>query len=413
MVETALILGNYRPSYILARTLTSRGYSVICGMDGYDRGAEVSRYVSAIWDHPKYVAGSNAFQQSLDAFCRHNPSVKLLFPVTEDFVKAFADEKLSVPHGVRLGSMAHETVRHCLDKPRLLTLARELDIPVAPFAVTSNLKDLKQSAAGIGFPIVARPLSSTVRLNGKKAVICQSLDTLIDSYATWQADNQELLLQRFVTGKRDNIYFAAHQGTVFRYLHAKIERTDQPDGSGLALEGVTIDPCPVLEGYVQKLIKALNYSGIGCVQFLVDEARGQNFLLEINPRIAGNHALPEFAGLDLGGCLTDLALSKNRAAELSYGRANVRYTWLAGECESIRARWRAGHMRFSEMLKALVGATSAWLRSDLDMAIGRNDWKPGVVTLCDSLPIIGRFTRRRFQRGLVQTLLLRKDRLRS
>lgn len=406
MRERALILGNYRPSYILARALFRRGYDVICGLDGYDRGTEVSKYVDTVWNHPSYSASSDEFQLALNEFCAKDTAVKLVFPVAENFVRAFAEGHLTLPSDVNLGSMANDTINVCLNKPLLLEKAARLDIPVAPFAITEGRDALLEHADRLKFPLVVRPSDSTKRLAGKKAITCGSRVELETQYDEWE--DHGLLLQEHVSGTRDNIYFSACNGEIQNYLHAKIERTDQPDGSGLALEGITIDPCPILQGYTEKLIKTIDYTGIGCVQFLVDDVEDKRYLLELNPRLAGNHALPEYAGLALSDELIDLALGQLRKKPLTLGDASIRYTWFAGEIESLRLRWRTGGLEFRRFIPALLKSVSAVLRSDLDISLNRDDWKPGFFSLCDTIPGIGTFTRARFKHGIVQKLLIRK-----
>lgn len=408
VLETALILGNYRPSFVLAKSLSNRGYKVVCGLRGYDRGGEVSRYVDAIWDDTRFEDKPDELQSALTDLIANNPDIKLVFPATESYVRAFAESRLTLPKGVKLGSMPAEVINRCFDKCKLLSLADGLGVPIAAFAVTSSAVELEQEASRVGFPLVVRPLDSTVTLDGKKAATCNTLEDLLASYRHWQRDNPSLLIQRHVSGKRDNIYFAAHEGDVHRYLHARIERTDRADGSGLALEGVTVPPCPKLKSFTEKLIKKLNYSGIGCAQYLVDAETGEQNFLEINPRLAGNHALPEACGLDLGGWLTELALKMPHDLAFRTGSEGVRYTWLAGELAGIRRSVNEETTGKWEALKAGLVAIMAAVRSDLDMGFPSGNLKPGLITLCDSLPLIGRGTRLRFDRDFAGCLLINK-----
>lgn len=410
-MKTALILGNYRPSFILARSLAQRGYKVVCSLRGYDRGAEVSRYVHAIWDDMGLTDYSDKFQVALDDFLSNHPDIQLVFPVTEEFVRAFAERRLTLPENVMLGSMPDEIVNQCFDKSGLLKFADELGVPVAPFAVTQSAEELRQEATRIGFPLVVRPLDSTIELAGKKAVTCTSLEHLLSLYDTWLEDNPGLLIQRYVSGKRDNIYFAAHEGVIYRYLHAKIERTNQPDGSGLALEGVTVTPCTHLRDYTERLIKALDYSGIGCAQYLVDSKTGEQNFLEINPRLAGNHALPEACGLNLGDWLIDQTIYGLPDKSQRHGQQGVRYTWLAGELAAIKRAHNLKKLDKWSAVKASLHAVKVTINSDMDMGLMRGDIMPGLITLCDSFPVLGRVTRRRLEKGLIRRLLINKVQL--
>lgn len=410
-MKSALILGNYRPSFVFAKTLSQNGYRVVCGLDGYDRGAEVSRFVDALWDHASFEADPAEFQKDLTAFLARRKNIELVCPLAENFVRAFAQGQLTLPEGTTLISITSDIVNQCLDKPGLLTLAKDLDIPVAPFALTNSCAQVKEQAAKIGFPLVVRPLASTTRLSGKKAVTVNTMDALKTGYDIWRTDNPDLLIQRHVSGKRDNIYFAAFKGRITRYLHAKIVRTDQPDGSGLAVEGETIAPSRTIEAHTRKLVSALNYSGIGCAQYLVDPATNQITFLELNPRIAGNHALPELCGLELGDYLLKTATGKPTDQTLRYGREGLRYSWLAGELDSIKQRQQDKSLKSPDALIAAFHAIKTAIAANADMGFSLSDIKPGIITLCDSLPLIGRLTRKRFKAGIMQKIILHKERL--
>ncbi|MBO9427006.1 hypothetical protein J7444_19885 [Labrenzia sp. R4_1] len=371
----------------------------------------MSKYVHAVWDHPPLSSGADVFQEAMDALCAKDLTIELVIPVAESFVRAFAESRLKPPGAIKLASMASDTITFCLNKPLLLSKAAELDIPIAPFVVTSNHQDLLRQASKLNFPLVIRPMDSTKRLGGKKALTCRTVGDLKEQQEVLK--DKSLLTQEYVSGKRDNIYFSAHHGELQSYLHAKIERTDQPDGSGLALEGVTVEPCPILKSYVVKLLRGIGYHGIGCVQFLVDEREDRRYLLELNPRLAGNHALAEHAGLTLSEDILDLAHGRLANRPLSVGQAGIRYTWLAGELESLRLAWRAGDFGALQFLRAVGKAIRAYRQADFDVSINRDDWKPGLYSLCDSLPLIGTISRARLENGFVQKILVRKIRLQA
>lgn len=413
-MRSVLILGNYRPSYILARTFHKRGFRVICDMEGYELGAEMSRYVHALWPHEPYARDPNGFQAVLAHFLNQNPDIEWVCPVTEPLIKAFAQERLSLPASCKLLSVAGDLVQLCLDKNRILSLAKSLEMPLAPFAVISGSEELIAKATEIGFPLVVRPQSSSHRLGGQKAVTIDNLQALQVGFETWKSETSDLLIQRHAMGKRDNIYFAASNGAIERYLHAKIVRTDQADGSGLAVEGQTIAPCPNLRAQTERLVKALNYSGIGCAQYLVDEQSGKTCFLELNPRIAGNHALPDHCGMGLDDWFIDHlegAATKGAAKEqeVKVFDKSLSYSWLAGELEGIKQNYRRKHLGLMQALRSYGVAVKAYRAADMDIAFSKDDPKPGWWTLLDSIPFLCRLSRLRLVAWRYQGRLLGKE----
>lgn len=394
---TVVLLGNYRPTLVLARRLGQAGYRVISGLQGCDRGAELSRHVDEVWDHPCVKADRDEFLEALNALLVERPDITCVYPVAEEYVRFFAERRPALSRPVTLAMVHPQTVDACLNKPFMMELARQAGIPIAPFAQVRTREELIERAEAIGFPIVLRPADSTQRLNGEKAVLVRSRDHLDQVNPVWPRDQAALLIQRKAAGIRHNLYFAAVDGKVCRYLHAVITRTDRKDGSGLAVDGKTIAPDPTLRRYTETLAAELDYTGVGCAQFLVDEATGAVSFLEINARIAGNHAVPEHCGLDLGAFLIAVAVGDDIDRAPREGRAEVRYSWLAGDLDGLKSSWRRGELSTAETISwARKVVTTAW-GAHLDMMFNWRDPMPGLVTFLDVLPGIGHLTRRRWR----------------
>ena len=397
-----LLLGNYRPAVVLARRLRAQGFTVIAGLEGCQPIVEVSRYVDELWDHPSLAAGHRTFFGALDVLLSERPDIAWVFPVAEEFVRLFAEHRPKLPDPVQLASVAADLAEMCLDKPAMMELSRSCGVPIAPFAHVRTLDALFREAQVIGFPLVIRPERSTDRLGGLKALTVTSIDEMKLAFAAWpQADDARqpgLIIQRKAEGLRHNIYFTARSGVLHDVLHSIIARTDRPDGSGLAVDGEIVQADPALVGHVARLIERLDYDGIGCAQFLVDEASGAICFLEINARITGSHAVPDHCDMQLEAFLmkaTEHAGRDKGTVPVDRGRAGLRYAWLAGDLEGWKASVRRGDLS--------VGAALAWLGSiartalcaDMDMALSWRDPLPGIATLLDIIPGIGHLTRSR------------------
>ena len=82
------------------------------------------------------------------------------------------------------------------------------------------------------------------------------------------------MLQKFAPGERHNCHIAADRGRILAYFQQKVLRTDELDGTGIGLDGVSVPVSPALRDYCERLVEALGYHGIGCIQFMVDEKSG-------------------------------------------------------------------------------------------------------------------------------------------
>ncbi|VAW20247.1 hypothetical protein MNBD_ALPHA11-2374, partial [hydrothermal vent metagenome] len=267
--KTILLLGNYRPTLTLARTLKNRGYRIIVGSHGNEATCDHSNAVSKIWHHSPLSMGADQFKSELLRLQELEPDLFALYPVAEEYARLFAEHQNKFS-SFKIITVAPDIVNKCLDKNFMMDLALEQNIPTAPFAATSNTYEFDQAIKSIGFPLIVRPKDSTKRLDSKKAIFLEDTNALIRFEKEIQLGQSDLLVQKKFTGKRHNIYFAAQDGKLVKSLHALIERTDFIDGTGLAVEGVTLDAKGDLLEQTKSLLRALNYSGIGCAQFLVD-----------------------------------------------------------------------------------------------------------------------------------------------
>ncbi len=383
--KTILLLGNYRPTLTLARVLARHGYRIISGLEGCDRGAEYSRYVNQIWDHPPIKTNPEGFQKSLARFIREN-SVDVIFPVSEEFVRFFADHPNLECGNAAIASVDANLIKRCLDKMFMMELAQKHKIPTADFAFAANQRELVEKSQAIGFPLVIRPQESNQRLGGKKALFIDDEPDLQQQLPKWPDLQKGLIIQKKARGKRHNIYFAARNGKLYRYLHAVILRTDMEDGSGLAVEGVTIAPDPQLQRFTATLVESLNYSGIGCAQYLVDDETGDISFLEINPRIAGNHAVPEFAGLELSSILVDMALNQPLNTRFVQGRTDIRYVWTYGDFLSAKSAWLRREITSLATVARFWRAARAGIRAHLHMSYVWHDPRPGIMSLLSLAP---------------------------
>ncbi len=399
--KTILLLGNYRPTLTLARTLAQQGYRIFSGLQGCDGGAQHSRFVERIWDHPDFKYEPQKFFDELADFVKTN-GVSVVFPVSEDFVRLFAEHPQSCPDTI-VAMVDPRIVEKCLDKTFMMNLACRHDVPTAPFAFAANREQLAQAIQTTGFPLVIRPQDSTKRLNNKKALFIVDEQDLKHQLPVWSAGQGGLILQKKALGKRHNIYFAANEGSLFRYLHAVILRTDNPDGSGLAVEGITIAPIPELRIHTTRLIKALNYTGIGCAQFLVDEETGDISFLEINARIAGNHAVPEHAGLNLSSQLIDQEIGNNLNTTYIEGKPGIRYVWTCGDIEAAKIAWIKSEASNTAAIAWAMRAILAAVRADLHMTFTWSDPKPGLMAFKSLLPNWSKLFSKIWRRNLRQS----------
>ena len=362
-----LVLGDYRQTLTVVRSLGRAGLRVTLGGDDPRSSTARSRHVA---DFECFADGGRDRPPSaLEGWLRANRP-QFVFPVGETQLR----QVLAAPRLLSLSTWVMpdpSTVRRCLDKRALFELAPVLGIPVAPWLRWAGAQAWREAARGFGYPVVVKRKDSALHLRDKKALILHSpaeLDEFLAESAG-SADADALVLQKFVPGVRHNCHVAADGGRIVAFLQQKVLRTDEADGTGIGLEGVTVAPSPVLRAYCERILYRLGYSGVGCIQFLVDEASGDVSLLELNPRLDSTAALACRLGYDFPGLAVEIA-ARSRPAPLVSGYAAGRhYHWLYGDLNA----WRQHKIGLPVLARAALRG--------IDLSLDWRDPAPGLHLL--------------------------------
>jgi hypothetical protein len=126
-----------------------------------------------------------------------------------------------------------------------------------------------------------------------------------------------------------------------------------------------------------KLLEAVGYTGIGCLQFLEDGGPGGMSFLELNPRMAAGSGIAPYCGLDLPRHALELALGLPIEPEQEPDpyRLGVRYAWTEGDLAGLAMTLRQREIG--------IGQATAWFGRSVRDALTADihaawDWRdPG------------------------------------
>ncbi|MDF3010856.1 MAG: carbamoyl phosphate synthase-like protein [Burkholderiales bacterium] len=363
--ERVLVLGDYRQTITVVRSLARAGYQVILGTGDPDSFTARSRYVAGRW----HYEGSSAqhFLTVLEAWLRAERP-EYVFTVGETPLRRVIGEADRFAPLAIWANADPGAVAACFDKRRMYALAAGLGVPSLPWQPFADAQSCRQAAREMGFPVVVKRKDSSAQVRERKALICDgptALDAFLADIAT-DPDPSSLVLQKFGVGRRHNCHIAAADGRLVAFFQQKVLRTDEPDDTGIGVCGVSAAPSAALREYCERITRSLAYTGIGCIQFLVDEASGAVAFLEFNARMDSTAVLPYQLGYDfplLALRLADYASKRAPcpaplAAPYRAGRA---YHWLYGD---IRA-W----LEAARRSRSTPAALAAWaLRSAWEAA---------------------------------------------
>ncbi len=329
-----LVLGGHRQSLAVVRGLAaSHASRIVFGYPDTSVGPGYvgrSRWVDELWRHPP-LDRERAFVDALNGFLETHSDVRFVFPVGDTEIRAFERMRGCLPRNVHYLMASTGVLATCRRKASLFAIARELGIPTAEYRSATTGPALLDAADAIGYPCIVKAETEELRAFGRKAFIVTKRAQLEEALEL-QSQPQALLVQSYVTGARHNLYFFAEAGAVRAAAQVKIIRTDRSDGTGYAVEGITVPTDPRWRDHLAHLTSHLGYDGPGCLQFIHDGA-SRSTILEMNPRLGANYAIVEKAGLHLPRWWLE---------HVECGRASISATL---ECESgLRYGWFYGDL---------------------------------------------------------------------
>ncbi len=325
-----LVLGDYRQTVTIVRSLARAGFWIALGTNERRSSTALSRYVSDVRVFEE--SNRDRFLGQLEAYLRHEKP-DYVFPVGETQARRIAGAAERFMPLATWVMPDPATVLRCFDKRALYKLTPTLGIPTAPWREYTDFEDWSRAAREMGFPVVVKRKDSSAYIKQKKAIILRTPEAFDSFLAELQSepDAGSLVLQKFASGERQNCHIAADRGRIVAFFQQKVIRTDELDGTGTGIEGVSAPISSELRAYCECLVEALGYHGIGCIQFMVDEKSGAVAFLEVNPRMDSTAALPYHLGYDYPRIAVEIAAGDTPDPLTKAYRTGKHYYWLYGD----------------------------------------------------------------------------------
>jgi len=332
--KRVLVLGDYRQTVTVVRSLARAGCRVILGTDDPNSSTARSRYLWDVWVYD----GSSAkrFRDDVEAWLlRERPD--FVFVVGESQLRRLGAEAERFAPLALWANAPFAAMARCFDKREMNRLAASLGVPTPAWRDFSHVAHWRAAAGEMGFPVIIKRKDSAAQVRGRKALICSTPGELDAFLGEVHADPEpaSLVLQKYASGKRRNCHVGAANGELIAYFEQRVVRTDELDDTGIGVAGVSVAPSPRLRRHCERLTRAVGYDGVGCIQFLVDEATGETAFLEFNARMDSTAALPYRLGYDYPRLALAIAAARQRgerAAGFSAPYATGRkYHWLYGD----------------------------------------------------------------------------------
>ncbi len=387
-----LVLGNHRQSISVVRALARHGWRVVLGQPRSTRTSWVarSRSVDAVWAHPPFNAPGDVFASALAELLHRDESLRAIFPIGDTEIDAVNAVRKQFTGRVALVLPPAPAILSCRDKCVMLEMARTHGVPVADFHVLKTDVDIRRASESIGIPTVFKPISERARIFGGKAFVAHCAEDFSQAVQRCGLPRAPLIAQTFVTGPRFNLYYFATRGVVRAALMVRVLRTDRLDGTGYAVDAVTVPLSPAWLGHLERLVSEVRYDGAGCLQFIRDQRSGRESFLEINARLGANYRVAERFGLELAAWWVDQAIGGDPAVPQVFAYPPGRHmSWSFGDLDGLRATCAEGPIHAVTKLR--------WIKQSLRTLFR---WNHLTWAWYDPLPTIWNYAT--FLRGLLR-----------
>jgi predicted ATP-grasp superfamily ATP-dependent carboligase len=272
-----------RSGLAVARSLGRHGVRVVTLAPDRKNLAAKSRHVARALGAPDPMGAPAAYAARVAEVARES-GARLVIPITDAAISAL-NRRREVFDGVaRLALSSGESVENVLAKRANIALAKRVGVPCPRDFDLRSRTQTREMIDRLGLPLVVknadpdgldagRRLPFRVAIARDEAEVERILDTV-------EAARARPLYQEFVRGRSISVCTFAIEGEVVA-MHAYVSQRRSLH-EGIAREIVPLEPA--LAAHAARLVRALGWTGVTHMQFLVDEAGGRCGYMETNGR---------------------------------------------------------------------------------------------------------------------------------
>jgi predicted ATP-grasp superfamily ATP-dependent carboligase len=329
----------------------------------------------SLWDlrsrYCEYVECPNLYddpQGLLDAlveFSNKSGTRPVLFPASDGAAQFVADHEEDLKDHYITTSPDAACISKTQHKRELIEHAAAINIPIPEtFFPTSSAK-LPGIAKQVSYPMVVKPLYSpdwkrsevTSVFGQMKALKVFKPEELVEKCSKLMALNSVLMIQEIIDGPDENLItflgYISRDGQLLAGCVRKKLR-QYPPGFGYCCLTESVDDPEVFD-LAAKLLKSLDYHGIGCVEFKRDPRDGKPKLIEINTRAVRTSMLAIAAGVDFPYIAYEDCVRPGTVKPSLKGKIPVRWVHLLSELRAAGALIMSGQLSFWQWLKGFMG----------------------------------------------------------
>jgi predicted ATP-grasp superfamily ATP-dependent carboligase len=363
----AVVTGGDHQGLAAVRTLARKGIPVVITDHDHCIG-RYSRYCSRFFKAP-HPSDTVAYTDFLIRLAQEEGLQGwVLIADSDELVHAISTNKERLSQYYRVSVPDWEPAEKVYVKAHTYRIAAAQNIPIPKTWFPGSLDELLQM--DIVYPAVLKPsvrdhFYSKVKI---KAFLVRNREELISTYHRMceVIDPSEILVQDLIPGGPNQLFSV---GVFFKdgRIRASMmgRRTRQhPMDFGHATTYAEVVNYPEMQATAERFLQAINFYGVGEVEFMLDPRDGVFKLIEVNPRIWGWHLLAIAAGVDLPYLL--YCDQTGKPVEPGTARTPMKWVRMITDLPTVALEVSKGRMRIRDWLGSLRGPKqfSVWAADD-------------------------------------------------
>ncbi len=351
--------GRNRIAYGVLRSLRARQIPVHVGDTRPGTMCARSRLASGSFVYPSPFADETAFVDRLVAEAEAR-RCGVVMPVLEEGF-ALARQAHRVPPWLRLACPAYALILQAHDKWSWAERAGRMGIVTPATVRADQLIADPGRMDSLRFPVLLKPRQGGGAWAIESFGTPEAARARLRSPATAGAPWERFFVQERITGRVHCEAAIAARGTVRAAIGYRQLR-ELPITGGQATARIS-EEVPAAREALGRFIEATQWHGVCQADFLIEEATGVPYLIDLNPRLWGSLTQAIASGIDFPWLLYQLAMQGDLAAQPSpTGRTRTR--WLGGELGVLLAAVRATPPRWDLIQEVLRPGGPVQARDD-------------------------------------------------
>ncbi len=337
--NSVLVLGHdARMLLPIVRSLGRHGLKVDLAYCPFDSPAAHSKYIRTIHQITPPADNDETWIDELKELIEEQ-QYQLVIPASEAIVFKIQSRMSDFQDIQSIYLINQITFETAFDKTRTFDLSRELNISVPVSKICKSREEFNTYLRDDKYPVFLKPACSVgcEELSDKIFVTkASSRKEAEDQFNALHAANIPVLIQKEVAGTGVGIDFIAHEGEILvAHQHRRLHETTGHGSTYRISEEINTE----LHDAASKIIRALDYTGVGMCEFRLDQMTKEWWFIELNARFWGSLPLASAAGVDFPLYLYEMLVHGKKEFSPSYQHGT--------RCRNMRndIRWSSNWIR--------------------------------------------------------------------